>query len=82
MRHRRRRWTFQWRKCECGLTWPCPDARSWGEGQPIPDGESRSQSALWNAPTIALPWLDDPQIGRAGRLTPAPSHRASAGRGW
>jgi len=79
MKHQRRLWTFRWNKCRCGLSWPCPDSL-WPEGQPIPDGQLRHRPAPWNTPTIAVPILAEPQIGRAGRLTPAQDHRANSGR--
>ena len=68
--HRKRPWRpFRRARCDCGLPWPCLELRL-RETQRAPEPTTRN----WAAPTQA--W---PQVGRAGRLTPAQMYRANGG---
>jgi hypothetical protein len=70
MHRKARRIWFRRARCTCGLPWPCLELR-------LEKIRSRPQPALpkWAAPTEVFP-----QVGRAGRLTPAQEYRAG-GRG-
>jgi hypothetical protein len=67
MHRKARRILFRRARCTCGLPWPCLELRLAeirSRPQPDPPG--------WSGPTEMFP-----QVGRAGRLTPAQEYRAS-----
>lgn len=60
------------RRCVCGLRWPCQDRQRPSGHSAQPDNVADPR---WNAPTRA-----QPQVGRAGLLTPGQRWRANQGR--
>ncbi|MFF0876862.1 hypothetical protein [Micromonospora aurantiaca (nom. illeg.)] len=77
-RHRRD-WRAAWRRCTCGLRWPCPDRG------PVPPAEPPPPVYRATAPVPPPRWQREvtalhPLIGRAGNLTPAQAYRAGSGR--
>ncbi|HEX5540145.1 MAG TPA: hypothetical protein VFX60_01055 [Micromonospora sp.] len=73
---RHRRVWKRWRRwCSCGLRWTaCPDR--WLPVPTEPPTLPRfNRPRWWDDPTVA-----HPQVGRAGRLTPAGVWRANGGR--
>jgi len=71
--HQKRKWKpFRRARCTCGLPWPCLELRLLAaRSRPKPPANFR----IWNGTTAV--W---PQVGRAGRLTPAQAYRANGGR--
>jgi hypothetical protein len=69
--HQKQRWSlFRRARCKCGLPWPCLELR-------LRSGQLHQAVSAppWNSPTRA-----NPQVGRAGKLTPAQAQRADGGR--
>ncbi|SDY10580.1 hypothetical protein SAMN05444365_101686 [Micromonospora pattaloongensis] len=73
-RHRRV-WRGLRPRCSCGQRWrSCPDRHATVPVVAAPDPRRRNRPA-WADATVA-----NPQVGRAGRLTPAQTWRANGGR--
>lgn len=71
--HERRRRLFRRARCICGFPWPCVDAKLAKIAHQYPTVDLNVSA--WEAYTAAYP-----QMGRAGRLTPAQASRSNGGR--